>query len=209
MTTPPIGSRIASSHNDPREIAENNFHMFAPLWYEGRLIPLSWFCEIQYESWVNPENPLHCWLPQRLYWFPSLKLRMIPLRSHLLHAPVRKFSKHKTGNKMAIVRSLQIANAAANGAVAALLYSDPADYALEGYGPENTYPNTPWLPATGAQRGSVYKGSGGSGDPQTPGLPSLDGMYRRPLNDSLLPPIPAHPMSYGDAVNFLQAMGGE
>ena len=101
----------------------------------------------------------------------------------------------------------QIANAARYGATAALLYSDPADYALEGYSAENTYPNTPWLPSTGAQRGSLYKGPG-DGDPQTPGLPSLKGFYRRSLNDSDLPPIPAHPMSYGDAIHFLSAMGG-
>ena len=101
----------------------------------------------------------------------------------------------------------QIANAAAYGAVAAILYSDPAQYALEGGEPENTYPNKAWLPASGVQRGSLYT-MPGNGDPQTPGIAALEGMYRRPYNESELPPIPAHPMGYGDAIHFLKRMGG-
>lgn len=49
----------------------------------------------------------------------------------------------------------------------------------------------------------------GEGDPLTPGLPSLDGFYRINRNESALPPIPAHPISYGDAVHFLQNMTGD
>lgn len=101
-----------------------------------------------------------------------------------------------------------MANAAQNGAIGALLYSDPADYALEGYGPNDTYPNTPWLPGTGAQRGSLSKWPG-NGDVLTPGFPSIKGMYRRPNIDKFLPQIPAHPMGYNDAIHFLQNMGGE
>lgn len=101
----------------------------------------------------------------------------------------------------------QIANAANYGAIAAILYSDPADYAMMGGEPENTYPNTPWLPASGVQRGSLYT-MPGAGDPQTPGIAALKGMYRRPYNQSELPPIPAHPMGYGDAIHFLKQMGG-
>ena len=101
----------------------------------------------------------------------------------------------------------QIANAASYGAKAALLYSDPADYALEGGEPQNTYPNKAWLPASGVQRGSLFT-MPGSGDPQTPGIAALKGTYRRPENESELPPIPAHPMGYGDAIHFLKRIGG-
>ena len=102
----------------------------------------------------------------------------------------------------------QIANAASYGAKAALLYSDPADYALEGGDPQDTYPNKAWLPASGVQRGSLFT-MAGSGDPQTPGIAALEGMYRRPQNESELPPIPAHPMGYGDAIHFLKRIGGK
>lgn len=78
---------------------------------------------------------------------------------------------------------------------------------MEGGEEENTYPNKAWLPASGVQRGSLYT-MPGSGDPQTPGIAALTGMYRRPRNESELPPIPAHPMGYGDAINFLQEMSG-
>ena len=101
----------------------------------------------------------------------------------------------------------QVANAANYGAIAAILYSDPADYAQQGGEPENTYPNTAWLPASGVQRGSLYT-MPGSGDPQTPGIAALVGMFRRSLNDSELPPIPAHPMGYGDAIHFLKRIKG-
>ena len=84
---------------------------------------------------------------------------------------------------------LQVANAANYGAIAAIIYSDPADYAQQGGEPENTYPNTAWLPASGVQRGSLYT-MPGNGDPQTPGIAALEGMFRRSFNDSELPPIP-------------------
>ena len=91
--------------------------------------------------------------------------------------------------------------------MAAIIYSDPADYAQQGGEPENTYPNTAWLPASGVQRGSLFTMSG-AGDPQTPGIAALEGMFRRSFNDSELPPIPAHPMGYGDAIHFLKRIKG-
>ncbi|XP_067026135.1 glutamate carboxypeptidase 2-like [Acropora muricata] len=106
-----------------------------------------------------------------------------------------------------IFRGNKIANAASYGAIAALLFSDPADYALAGGDPKDTYPNTAWLPSTGVQRGSLYTFPG-MGDPQTPGIAAIPGMYRRSREESELPPIPAHPMGYGDAIQFLSRMGG-
>ncbi|XP_068727027.1 putative N-acetylated-alpha-linked acidic dipeptidase [Montipora capricornis] len=106
-----------------------------------------------------------------------------------------------------IIRGNKVANAASYGAIAALIFSDPADYALAGGDPKNTYPNTAWLPASGVQRGSLYTFPG-SGDPQTPGIAAKPGMYRRSLKESELPPIPAHPIGYGDAIEFLSRMKG-
>ena len=111
-------------------------------------------------------------------------------------------------NYNVIVFNFQVENAANYGAKAALLYSDPADYAKAGGDPENTYPKTAWLPASGVQRGSLYTFPG-NGDPQTPGIAALPGMYRRWINDSQLPSIPAHAMGYGDAIKFLSKIGGE
>ncbi|XP_067026136.1 glutamate carboxypeptidase 2-like [Acropora muricata] len=106
-----------------------------------------------------------------------------------------------------IFRGNKVENAANNGAIAALIFSDPADYALAGGDPKDTYPNTAWLPATGVQRGSIYTASG-VGDPQTPGIAAIRGMYRRSREESALPSIPAHPMGYGDAIHFLSRMRG-
>ena len=104
--------------------------------------------------------------------------------------------------------AFQLANAANYGAKAVLLYSDPKDYAKAGGDPKDTYPNTAWLPASGVRRGSVYTFPG-AGDPQTPGIAAISGMYRRSTDDSELPPIPAHPMGYGDAIHFLSKMEGD
>ncbi|XP_072035596.1 glutamate carboxypeptidase 2 homolog [Amphiura filiformis] len=52
------------------------------------------------------------------------------------------------------------------GAAALILYSDPADYVPEGGLP---YPNGPWMPDTGVQRGSIFFDSG---DPLTPHYPA-------------------------------------
>ena len=114
----------------------------------------------------------------------------------------------RSSKRNLVLSVFQVANAANYGAKAALLYSDPADYALAGGEPKDTYPNTVWLPASGVQRGSVYTFPG-MGDPQTPGIAAIPGMYRRSRDDSGLPPIPAHPIGYGDAIHFLSKMGGE
>ena len=119
-----------------------------------------------------------------------------------------QFQAHRASTpKHKFPLSFQIANAANYGAIAALLFSDPADFARAGPDPKDTYPNTAWLPASGVQRGSLYTFPG-AGDPQTPGIAALPGMWRRSQNDSELPQIPAHPMGYGDAIHFLSKMGG-
>ncbi|XP_028397182.1 glutamate carboxypeptidase 2-like [Dendronephthya gigantea] len=90
------------------------------------------------------------------------------------------------------------------GAVGAILYNDPADYAPEGE--DKVYPNYIWLPKTGVQRGSIFTGRG---DPLTPGLPSVEGVFRIPEEKAGLPKIPATPMPYGDAIKVLEIMEGD
>ena len=86
----------------------------------------------------------------------------------------------------------------------AILYNDPADYAKEGQ--DKVYPHYIWLPKTGAQRGSIFKGRG---DPLTPGLPSVEGIFRLPQDKANMPKIPATPMPYGEAVEILKIMEGK
>lgn len=57
------------------------------------------------------------------------------------------------------------------------------------------------------QEGTILFSSN-SGDPLTPVLPATKGMYRRPVNESELPKIPAQAISYGDAMELLRRLGG-
>ena len=66
----------------------------------------------------------------------------------------------------------QAKHAADFGMLGLILYSDPADYYIEG---EEVYPYGIYLPGTGTQRGSTFTGTG---DPVTPGYPAT-GNHRR------------------------------
>ncbi|KAJ7371543.1 hypothetical protein OS493_024883 [Desmophyllum pertusum] len=72
---------------------------------------------------------------------------------------------------------------------------------------DNTFPKTWWLPGTGTQRGSI---GFADGDPLTPLLPAIDGIYRITKNDTdALPKIPAQVMTYDNAVEFLKRLAGD
>lgn len=98
------------------------------------------------------------------------------------------------------------------GAVGCLIYSDPND---DGYLRGKTYPEGPWRPIDGVQRGSVWSGSG---DPTTPGWPSTPASPRlnlteasdakNPLVSFPLPHIPTQPLSASDAKQFLSRLSG-
>ena len=95
--------------------------------------------------------------------------------------------------------------AAENGAIGIIIYNDPSEYAPDG--PNNTYPDKWWFPKTGIQRGAAaYDVS--PGDVLTPGYPSIDGIYRIPLNEVKNPGIPAHDISYEDAYEILRRLKG-
>jgi N-acetylated-alpha-linked acidic dipeptidase len=95
------------------------------------------------------------------------------------------------------------------GAAGVIIYSDPAD---DGWKRGDKYPQGPWRPDTGAQRGSVGYMFQFPGDPTTPGvaaLPSLpDDKRTAPEKSAQLPKIPTTPLSYADAWPVLEHLEG-
>ncbi len=96
--------------------------------------------------------------------------------------------------------------AAEHGAVGCLIYSDPRD---DGYSQGDVFPEGPYRPRDGVQRGSVADMPTYPGDPLTPGVGAVEGAKRLSLAEAkTLTKIPVLPISYGDAQPLLAAMGG-
>jgi len=95
------------------------------------------------------------------------------------------------------------------GAAGVIIYSDPFD---DGWRRGDKYPDGPWRPDSGAQRGSIGYMFEFAGDPTTPGiasLPSLPESKRTPPQQSAqMPKIPTTPVSYHDAWPILQNLTG-
>jgi N-acetylated-alpha-linked acidic dipeptidase len=95
---------------------------------------------------------------------------------------------------------------AEHGAVGCIIYSDPRD---DGYSGGATFPQGPWRPKDGVQRGSVQDSAVFMGDPLTPGIGATADAKRLPLKDAQsLTKIPVLPISYADAEPLLEAIGG-
>jgi N-acetylated-alpha-linked acidic dipeptidase len=96
-----------------------------------------------------------------------------------------------------------------HGAAGVIIYSDPFD---DGWRRGDKYPDGPWRPDTGVQRGSIGYMFEFPGDPTTPGfasLPSLPESKRTaPEQSAQMPKIPVTPLSYHDASPILQHVGG-
>lgn len=96
-----------------------------------------------------------------------------------------------------------------HGAAGLLIYSDPAD---DGYYKGDIYPEGPYRPETGVQRGTILYIFKYPGDPTTPGVASTPDLpaARRILRQDAAnqPKIPATPLSYHDAAPILAALGG-
>jgi N-acetylated-alpha-linked acidic dipeptidase len=106
-------------------------------------------------------------------------------------------------------RGVKVLVAQEHGAAGVVIYSDPAD---DGWRHGDKYPQGPWRPDTGVQRGSVGYMFQFPGDPTTPGIasvPSLPDSQRTPPERSAqLPKIPVTPLSYADAWPILEHLGG-
>ena len=93
-----------------------------------------------------------------------------------------------------------------HGAIGALIYSDPRD---DGYAEGETYPNGPYRPKDGVQRGSVLDMPTYPGDPLTPGVGASPGAKRLDRKDAItIMKIPVLPISYADAQPLLSALTG-
>jgi N-acetylated-alpha-linked acidic dipeptidase len=94
-----------------------------------------------------------------------------------------------------------------HGAIGCLIYSDPRD---DGYYPGDVYPNGPYRPEFGAQRGSVMDMPVHAGDPLTPGWGSEAGGRKLRMEESqTILKIPVLPISYGDALPILRNIKGK
>jgi len=106
-------------------------------------------------------------------------------------------------------RGVKVFVAQEHGAAGVIIYSDPAD---DGWRRGDKYPDGPWRPDSGVQRGSVGYMFEFPGDPTTPGIasvPSLPDAKRiSPQDSAQMPKIPVTPLSYHDAWPVLQNLGG-
>ena len=93
-----------------------------------------------------------------------------------------------------------------HGAIGCLIYSDPRD---DGYAQGEVYPNGPWRPKDGAQRGSIMDMPVAPGDPLTIGVGATKDAKRIDRKDAAtVMKIPVLPLSYADAQPLLAAMTG-
>ena len=96
--------------------------------------------------------------------------------------------------------------AAEHGAIGCLIYSDPHE---DGYFAGEVFPQGPYRPKDGVQRGSVMDMPIYPGDPLTPGIGATANAKRLAIKDAqTLTKIPVLPISYGDAQPLLAALTG-
>jgi N-acetylated-alpha-linked acidic dipeptidase len=95
--------------------------------------------------------------------------------------------------------------AAERGAIGCIIYSDPKG---DGFFHGEDYPKGGWRPQDGVQRGSVMD-TDYPGDPLTPGVGATPGAQRLKISEAkTITKIPVLPISYGDALPLLSALGG-
>ena len=93
-----------------------------------------------------------------------------------------------------------------HGAIGCIIYSDPED---DGYLAGDVYPEGPYRPKDGVQRGSVMDMPVYPGDPLTPGIGATKDAKRLNREDVVtIMKIPVLPISYEDALPLLQSLSG-
>ena len=96
--------------------------------------------------------------------------------------------------------------AAERGAIGCIIYSDPRD---DGYAQGDPYPKGAYRSDFSAQRGSVADMPLYPGDPLTPGVGATANAKRLSREEAAtITRIPVLPISYGDALPLLRALGG-
>jgi len=142
--------------------------------------------EVVYANYGSPED------------FKKLEQLRVDVRGKIVLA---RYGQNFRGVKALVAQE--------HGAAGLIIYSDPAD---DGWRRGDKYPDGPWRPTTGVQRGSIGFMFEFPGDPTTPGiasLPSLPDSQRTPPQQSAqLPKIPTTPLSYGDAWPILEHLTG-
>ncbi|CAK5103436.1 unnamed protein product [Meloidogyne enterolobii] len=128
----------------------------------------------------------------------------------------KEFGISSLHGKIAIIRygldyrGDKVKHAAARGAGAVIIFSDPVEVAGQGPEADKTFPHSTWLPSHGVQRGSVMAMKG---DPLTPLLPARRDFpkgrtIQQAKKDHYLPNIPVLPLGYADVIQILERMGG-
>ena len=103
-------------------------------------------------------------------------------------------------------RGIKAKLAQTHGAMGCLIYSDPRD---DGYFQGLTYPDGPYRPEQGVQRGSIMDMPVHPGDPLSPGFGAKTDQPRLDIADAkTLVKIPVLPISYGDALPLLRNLRG-
>jgi len=103
-------------------------------------------------------------------------------------------------------RGIKVKLAEEHKAAAVILYSDPQD---DGAAVGTTFPNGPWRPLSGIQRGSIIYTQIYPGDPLTPGIADTPTAMRlAPTDAPSLPRIPAMPINAQDAAVILASLTG-
>lgn len=104
-------------------------------------------------------------------------------------------------------RGVKVYIAQQRGAAGVIIYSDPQD---DGYFKGDPYPQGPWRPESGVQRGSVQFLFKYPGDPETPGVASTPVLpdSARSNPDGNQPKIISIPLSYHDAEPILRGLKG-
>jgi N-acetylated-alpha-linked acidic dipeptidase len=142
--------------------------------------------EVVYANYGSPED------------FKKLEQLKIDVRGKIILA---RYGQNFRGVKALVAQE--------HGAAGLIIYSDPAD---DGWRRGDKYPDGPWRPSTGVQRGSIGFMFEFPGDPTTPGIasvPSLPDSKRTPPQQSAqLAKIPTTPLSYGDAWPILEHLAG-
>ncbi len=142
--------------------------------------------EVVYANYGTPED------------FEKLEKMKIDVRGKIV---VVRYGQNFRGVKVFVAQE--------HGVAGVIIYSDPAD---DGWRRGDKYPQGPWRPDTGVQRGSVGYMFEFPGDPTTPGVasvPSLSDAKRiSPEQSPQLPKIPVTPLSYHDVSPMLEHLGG-